>query len=168
VGLPTASSDSGIFIHLSATGSSSSSCERGPATGGRHTSALSPCSMTADMPDLILHGPRPVPAHASELGANVPPLSDTAKAGGRRQSHSHGPFLVSRLVHCVGNLLLSWRDGLSGSEREDRRRKQERIETLVARMQNVNTTPRSLAVSCSRPADPAAGRHAEGMGDSRH
>ncbi|KAK3319744.1 acyl transferase/acyl hydrolase/lysophospholipase [Cercophora scortea] len=46
---------------------------------------------------------------------------------------------VSRIVRDVGNVFLSWRDGLSESEREHQRRTEERMQILAARMQNVTT-----------------------------
>ncbi|KAK3690302.1 acyl transferase/acyl hydrolase/lysophospholipase [Podospora appendiculata] len=46
---------------------------------------------------------------------------------------------VSRIVRDVGNVFLSWRDGLTESEREHQRRTEERMQILAARMQNATT-----------------------------
>ena len=55
---------------------------------------------------------------------------------GKKQKHvAFHP--LARIIRDTGNLVLSWRDGLTESEREDKVRVEERIQILAARMQNV-------------------------------
>lgn len=51
-----------------------------------------------------------------------------------RQSAGHP---LTRIIRSTNNLVLSFRDGLAESEREERRRTEERKVILRARMQNV-------------------------------
>ncbi|KAH6847099.1 acyl transferase/acyl hydrolase/lysophospholipase [Chaetomium sp. MPI-CAGE-AT-0009] len=84
------------------------------------------------MPDLLVHGPR-------RTQANVPPPFHNVKPRRRRQPRGHGPFQVTRLLQGAGNLALSWRDGLTASDREEKRWKEERKQILAARMGQANT-----------------------------
>ncbi len=47
------------------------------------------------------------------------------------------PTALSKLIHDANSFILTWRDGLSESERSDRQRKEERKQILAARMHNV-------------------------------
>ncbi|KAK4142892.1 acyl transferase/acyl hydrolase/lysophospholipase [Dichotomopilus funicola] len=90
------------------------------------------------MPDLLVHRPHGVqtPA-AAEAGAKAPARPDQARGLRRRKkSQDHGQSHVVRLARSVGNLALTWRDGLTASERENKRRKEERKQILAARMQS--------------------------------
>lgn len=87
--------------------------------------------MIPDMPDLLIHGPRAVPASSA-------PLFDPFKARRKKKCNGHAPSHVSRLVQGAGNAVLAWRDGLSESERADRKRVEERKQILAARMQHVS------------------------------
>ena len=49
-----------------------------------------------------------------------------------------GPSFLSKIVRDANNYVLSWRDGLSESERSDRERIEERKQILAARMHNVS------------------------------
>jgi TAG lipase/steryl ester hydrolase/phospholipase A2/LPA acyltransferase len=90
------------------------------------------------MPDHLLHGHRAVPASSA-------PLLDPIKPRRKKKHHSHAPSHVSRLVQGAGNVVLSWRDGLSESERADRRRVEERKQILAARMQHVSNSAEPLS-----------------------
>ncbi|KAL2138271.1 hypothetical protein VTI28DRAFT_7170 [Corynascus sepedonium] len=87
------------------------------------------------MPDLLLHGPRTT----GKLSSGAPPLLDPTKLRNKKKNVDHGPIGVSRLIQDVSNLALSLRDGLSASEREENRRKEERRQILIARMQHAST-----------------------------
>ncbi|KAK4152210.1 acyl transferase/acyl hydrolase/lysophospholipase [Chaetomidium leptoderma] len=91
------------------------------------------------MPDLLLHGPRTIHVNTAELSSRVPPLLDPTKFRRKKKGDSHGPSPVSRLVQSAGNFVLSWRDGLTELEREDKRRDEERRQILAARMQHART-----------------------------
>jgi TAG lipase/steryl ester hydrolase/phospholipase A2/LPA acyltransferase len=66
--------------------------------------------------------------------------------GGKRKQTAGYP--LSKLIRGSHNLVLSLRDGLTESEREDHRRTEERKAILVARMQNV----RAHLLSCPSTA----------------
>ncbi|KAK4208155.1 putative lipase [Rhypophila decipiens] len=95
------------------------------------------------MQNLIVHGPSlfginngqdAKPRHGSYQQA----LPSMLKKKGK----SHTPLLaqpLSRAIRDASNVLLSWRDGTTESEREDRRRVEERMQILAARMQNATT-----------------------------
>ncbi|KAL2165590.1 hypothetical protein VTG60DRAFT_4270 [Thermothelomyces hinnuleus] len=91
------------------------------------------------MPDLLLHEPRTIQATTAGLGSATPPLLDPTKLRRKRKNAGHGLLGTSRLVRNVGNLALSLRDGLTASEREEIRRKEERRQILIARMENAST-----------------------------
>jgi len=56
---------------------------------------------------------------------------------------------IARLIHDTSNLLLSLRDGLTESEREQKRRTEERMQILAARMHNVSSrAPAAPPWSC--------------------
>lgn len=57
-----------------------------------------------------------------------------------KKAKSQKPLVLqpfSRAIRDVSSLVLSWRDGMTESEREDKRRIEERMQILAARMQNV-------------------------------
>ncbi|KAK3291902.1 acyl transferase/acyl hydrolase/lysophospholipase [Chaetomium fimeti] len=83
------------------------------------------------MPDLLVHGSPRTPA-------DVPPLQNV-KIGRRRQTRGHGLFQVTRLIQTASNLALSLRDGLTASDREEKRWKEERKQILAARMGEART-----------------------------
>lgn len=45
---------------------------------------------------------------------------------------------LATIIMNTGNVVSSWRDGLTESEREDKRRTDERMQILAARMQHVS------------------------------
>ncbi|GAB1317378.1 Lipase 5 [Madurella fahalii] len=90
------------------------------------------------MTDLLLHAPHIV--QVSTLGSwlKPPPKPQPVKPK-KEPKDQHAPFQLSKLIRDANNRILSWRDGLSQSEREDRRRTEERAQILAARMQNAIT-----------------------------
>ncbi|EAQ83092.1 hypothetical protein CHGG_10910 [Chaetomium globosum CBS 148.51] len=83
------------------------------------------------MPDLLVHGPRRTPASVQSF--------DNAKPERRRQPRGHGSFRVTRFIQSAGDLALSWRDGLTVSEREEKKWREERKQILAARMAQAST-----------------------------
>ncbi|KAL2129102.1 hypothetical protein VTI74DRAFT_8219 [Chaetomium olivicolor] len=81
------------------------------------------------MSDLLVHGPG-----SPRLASPISP----AKLR-RRLSKGHGSSQLSRLVRGANDVVLSWQDGLSEEEREDKRRTEERKQILAARMQSATT-----------------------------
>lgn len=68
----------------------------------------------------------------------TPTSNSKQKQGQKSPAHNHAATLsVIKVARGMGNLVLSWRDGLAESEREDRRRTEERKQILAVRMQNV-------------------------------
>jgi TAG lipase / steryl ester hydrolase / phospholipase A2 / LPA acyltransferase len=103
------------------------------------------------MPDLLLHGPPVIrlnsgPDNKLKL-ASQPPTPASKKKNKQTQRYSVLQP-VSKIIRDASNYMLSWRDGLNGSEREDRRRAEERMQILAARMQNVSW-PESLRACLS-------------------
>ncbi|KAK4100409.1 patatin-domain-containing protein [Parathielavia hyrcaniae] len=94
--------------------------------------------MTFAMPDVLLYKHHPGRAINAESSSRAPQLSGPSKSR-RKKHHDHGPSNLSRLVQSAGNVVLSWRDGLSSSEREAKRRREERMQILAARMEHAAT-----------------------------
>ena len=69
----------------------------------------------------------------------VSPKTKTSKDQQQQQQKQkqHGPSPLSKVIKYASNTVLSWRDGLSESEREQKREREERMDILAARMQNV-------------------------------
>lgn len=86
------------------------------------------------MTDLMLH----------VLGSNTvgKGLKDVQKKpqwhSARTRNHSDG-LALTRIFRDTNNLILSLRDGLCASERENRRRVEERKTILASRMHNVSS-----------------------------
>ncbi|KAL2264165.1 hypothetical protein VTK26DRAFT_1283 [Humicola hyalothermophila] len=74
-----------------------------------------------------------LPQHAVDLG------SLKSKTSQDQRQQKLGPFRLSRVIRRANNTVLSWRDGLSESEREQRKGTEEMIEILTARMLNAET-----------------------------
>lgn len=82
------------------------------------------------MSDLLVQGP-------SALRVAVP---GDGRPAGKKQAQKHVAFQpLVKIIRDTGNLVLSWRDGLSESEREGKARMEERMQILAARMQNATT-----------------------------
>jgi len=92
------------------------------------------------MNDLLVQGPPAIrltaagdgqlktPAHFAPLGGKTTP-----------KSRKHVTFHpLAKILRDTGNRVLSWRDGLTESEREEKARVEERMQILAARMQNVS------------------------------
>lgn len=89
------------------------------------------------MTDLLVQGPpaiRVTTTGDSRLKATTQCAPSAGKKQGQ-QKHAFQP--LARIIRDTGNLVLSWRDGLNESEREDKARAEERMQILAARMQNV-------------------------------
>ncbi|KAK4223959.1 acyl transferase/acyl hydrolase/lysophospholipase [Podospora fimiseda] len=95
------------------------------------------------MTDLFVHGPPGIRVNNVDDGKlkktkkRPEPLKLKHK---KSQTHMHAPTQpLSRILRHAGNLVLSWRDGLTESEREDKRRLEERMQILAARMHNATS-----------------------------
>ncbi|KAK3321985.1 patatin-domain-containing protein [Apodospora peruviana] len=93
------------------------------------------------MPDLLLHGAPVIRVNAAPEGkGNVPGQPTTSHIGKRNKAQASTTLLpLSKAIRGASNVLLSWRDGLNESEREDKRRTEERMQILAARMQNATS-----------------------------
>ncbi|KAK3939184.1 putative lipase [Diplogelasinospora grovesii] len=92
------------------------------------------------MIDLLLNGLPTSPGNIGSEGRPKTPAKTANATLKRRQSQklvASNP--ISGLIRGANNLVLSWRDGLTESEREDQRRTEERKQILAARMQNAKT-----------------------------
>ncbi|KAK3384826.1 acyl transferase/acyl hydrolase/lysophospholipase [Podospora didyma] len=91
------------------------------------------------MADLLVQGP---PAIRVSSGADGRLKTPTLAPGSslKKRNTQHAPFQsLSKAVRDASNILLSWRDGLNESEREDKRILEERMQILAARMHNATT-----------------------------
>ncbi|KAK4457164.1 acyl transferase/acyl hydrolase/lysophospholipase [Cladorrhinum samala] len=94
------------------------------------------------MTDLFVHGP---PAIRVNVGDDGKPKSskkvDLQKPKHKKsQTHMKAPIQpLTQILRTASSLVLSWRDGLTESEREDKRRTEERMQILAARMQNATS-----------------------------
>ncbi|KAK4180944.1 putative lipase [Triangularia setosa] len=92
------------------------------------------------MTDLLVHGSPLIQVNSGEdrrLKRSKRPEPLKLK---KKTAHPHSsipPF--TKLVRDASNLVLSWRDGLTESEREDKRRTEERMQILAARMHNATS-----------------------------
>lgn len=84
------------------------------------------------MSDLLLPN---LPVYPEKRPKTPNPTTVASKQKQSQKTSSTRP--LSRLVRGVNNRVLFWRDGLAESEREDRRRTEERKQILAARMGNV-------------------------------
>jgi len=123
------------------------------------------------MTNIMLHGPPLIRLNSSQDGTLKPPGQPLASAS-KKKSKSQKAAVLQPLSSAVrglrdaSNVLLSWRDGMTESEREDRRRAEQRMQILAARMQNVSRQVLLfmglLLTNMSR-----SGHDHEGMGDGR-
>ncbi|KAK4675502.1 Lipase 5 [Podospora pseudoanserina] len=96
------------------------------------------------MTDLLVHGPPIIQVNTVEDGklkASKRPRPRPAPLKLKKKtspSHSYIPPLT-KIVRDASNLVLSWRDGLTESEREDKRRTEERMQILAARMHSATS-----------------------------
>ncbi len=92
------------------------------------------------MTDLLVHGPPAIRVNSGGDGKLRPsPHSSASSLKKRSHPQKHAEFQpLSKIIRDAGNLVLSLRDGLTESERESRRRNEERMQILAARMQNVS------------------------------
>ncbi|KAK0625534.1 acyl transferase/acyl hydrolase/lysophospholipase [Bombardia bombarda] len=71
---------------------------------------------------------------------NAPTKSTTPTIKKRNKAQAHATSQpLSKIIRYAGNFLLSWRDGLTESERENKRWTEERMQILAARMQNATS-----------------------------
>ncbi|KAK3989772.1 acyl transferase/acyl hydrolase/lysophospholipase [Cladorrhinum sp. PSN332] len=95
------------------------------------------------MTQLFVHGPPIIRVNSGgddgKLKASKKP--EPLKLKHRKsQTHMHAPIQpLSKILRHAGNLVLSWRDGLNESEREDKRRLEETMQILAARMHNATS-----------------------------
>ncbi|KAK5659194.1 hypothetical protein OQA88_1285 [Cercophora sp. LCS_1] len=92
------------------------------------------------MTDLLIHGPSAIragPAPNGQLKASSHGIASAKKKLKPQKQVTFQP--LARIIRDTGNLVLSWRDGLTESEREDKQRVEERMQILAARMQNAIT-----------------------------
>lgn len=99
------------------------------------------------MPNFTIHGPSLLQVNDGQDAISQPALPSALKKKGKPKK----PVLVqplTRVIRDASNILLSLRDGMTESEREGRRRVEERMQILAARMQNVrrHTRPFYLLV----------------------
>lgn len=107
--------------------------------------------MAVDMPDLLVHGPRTLHINPADPGSQDPPTPAPLKSRRKKKCPDNGLSQVTRLVQGASNLVLSLKDGLSESEREQKRRNAERRDTLVDHMNNVGRPPPFPLSSCEAP-----------------
>jgi TAG lipase / steryl ester hydrolase / phospholipase A2 / LPA acyltransferase len=91
------------------------------------------------MTDLLVHGPpaiRVTTAGDGRLKAQTPCAPSLGKRQEPQKRVAFQP--LAKIIRDTGNLVLSWRDGLTESEREDKARVEERMQILAIRMQNVS------------------------------
>ncbi|KAK4641888.1 Lipase 5 [Podospora bellae-mahoneyi] len=95
------------------------------------------------MTDLLVHGPPIIQVSTVEDGklkASKRPRPRPAPLKLKKTSPSHSYIpLLTKIVRDASNLVLSWRDGLTESEREDKRRTEERMQILAARMHSATS-----------------------------
>ncbi|KAK0724667.1 acyl transferase/acyl hydrolase/lysophospholipase [Lasiosphaeris hirsuta] len=94
------------------------------------------------MTDLFVHGPPAI--RVSNTSDSKLKLSTQVSTSSFKKKQSkpqkHVTFQpLTRIIRDTGNLVLSWRDGLTESEREDKRRVEERMQILAARMENATS-----------------------------
>ncbi|KAK4201714.1 putative lipase [Triangularia verruculosa] len=92
------------------------------------------------MTDLLVHGPPIIQVDSGEdcgLKRSKRPEPLRLK---KKTPHPHTSIPpLTKIVRNASNLVLSWRDGLTESEREDKRRLEERMQILAARMHNATS-----------------------------
>jgi TAG lipase/steryl ester hydrolase/phospholipase A2/LPA acyltransferase len=93
------------------------------------------------MADFFLRTPRIIQASEPDSWLGTAPKCQPVKHRRKRRSQQRAPFHLFKLIREANNLILSWRDGLTESQREARRRAEEQMQILAARMQNVSASP---------------------------
>ena len=100
------------------------------------------------MTDLLVHGPpgirvSPGGPDGSDCGTQKASSQPSALALKKKNNkvEKHVTFRpLSKVIRSAGDYVLSWRDGLTSSERENKRRIEERMQFLEDVMHNVSTT----------------------------
>ena len=95
-----------------------------------------PPSASRAMNDILVHGNPAIRVSGASDGSLRTPSAPSARRSKPQKHVSFQPLV--RIVQDTRNLVLSWRDGLSESEREDKARTEERMQILAARMHNVS------------------------------
>ncbi|KAK4108310.1 patatin-domain-containing protein [Canariomyces notabilis] len=91
------------------------------------------------MADFFLRTPRIIQASEPDSWLGTVPKRQPVKHRRKRRSQQRAPFHLFKLIREANNLILSWRDGLTESQREARRKAEEQMQILAARMQNATT-----------------------------
>ncbi|KAK3361979.1 acyl transferase/acyl hydrolase/lysophospholipase [Lasiosphaeria ovina] len=94
------------------------------------------------MTDLLIHGPPVIRVSSGADGKLKTPVeaSTSASTLKKKKKTQHAPVQpLTKVVRDASSILLSWRDGLTESERESKRRTEERMQILAARMQGATT-----------------------------
>ncbi|KAK4445067.1 putative lipase [Podospora aff. communis PSN243] len=92
------------------------------------------------MADLLVHGSSAIRVAATGDGRLKSPSQCAPSLGRRQEPQKHVAFHpLARIIRDTGNLVQSWRDGLTGSQREDKAKVEERMQILAARMQNATS-----------------------------
>lgn len=89
------------------------------------------------MTDLLVQGPPSIRVSTTGDGRLKTPTQGTSSAKKLKPQKQVTFQPLAKIIRDTGNLVLSWRDGLTQSEREDKARVEERMQILAARMQNV-------------------------------
>ncbi|KAK0716691.1 acyl transferase/acyl hydrolase/lysophospholipase [Apiosordaria backusii] len=94
------------------------------------------------MTNLLLRGPPLIQVNSGEDGklkASKSKRPEPLRLK-KKTPHPHRSIPpLTKIVRNASNLVLSWRDGLTESEREDKRRMEERMQILAARMHNATS-----------------------------
>ncbi|KAK4186301.1 putative lipase [Podospora australis] len=93
------------------------------------------------MTDLLMNGPPVIRVNSGEdFKFNRSPRKPEHHKPKKKKAVTHSPIQpLSKIVRHASNLMLSWRDGLTESEREEKRQTEERMQILAARMHNATT-----------------------------
>jgi len=90
------------------------------------------------MTDLLVQGPLAIRVTTTGDGRMKAPIQGASSGKKKPKQQKQVTFQpLTKIIRNTGNLVLSWRDGLTESEREDKARVEERMQILAARMQNV-------------------------------
>ncbi|KAK0611023.1 acyl transferase/acyl hydrolase/lysophospholipase [Immersiella caudata] len=92
------------------------------------------------MADLLVHGPPAIRVTTAGDGRSKAQTPCAPSRGKRQEPQKRVAFHpLAKIIRDTGNFVLSWRDGLTESEREDKARVEERMQILAARMQNATS-----------------------------
>jgi len=121
-----------------------------------------PSASSRAMNDILVHGNSAIRVSGASDGSLRTPSAPPARRSKPQKHVSFQPLV--RIVQDTRNLVLSWRDGLSESEREDKTRIEERMQILAARMHNVS---RSRLLPRATSNTESSGNVHGGMGGCR-